>query len=697
MSAGSRPRRPGRLAVGDRVRLGGTLQTVIAVAGTAVRLAASSGVVIEMSLAQLLMSEGFEMVSASSRPPLPPSTSLEGLPEAVAAEALWWERHIVEVLRGVPPQAPAGTRPKPEYDPAVVSLTRREQAKAAELTAAGRPVTASAIAKRRGRYEARGVAGMADHRTGKPASPHGRADPAVAEAMRQAIAEAEQESSRTATYLFWRTGQILEAAHGREAVELPSQRSLYRLLDKLSAGKHTTGSARTRRSLADRPDGPFGQTDAWAPGEVMQMDSTPLDVLVRLDDGVVGRIDLTGMIDVATRTVTAAVLRPTTKSVDASVLLARTVTPEPMRPGWADALAMSRSALPWHRLLDIDARLEHAAARPVIIPETIVVDQGKVFVSRNFRASCNFLGVNFQPVHGRSGWEKGHIERMLGSAGTLFAQFVAGYAGFNAERRGRRAGQQAVWSLLELQELLDEWIVAAWQNRPHDGLRDPAHPGTMFSPNEKYAALVETAGYVPVVAALSAADYVELLPATWRAINAYGVKISYRTYDDQALNPLRHQRSGVRDRKDLWEVHYDPYDVSRVWVRDHWRGGWITLLWRQLHRVAAPFGELAWDHTRRARPDATEEELANAVADLMNRAHHGPAGGGDGLAGLSRRDRRVAARTKASPPACIQPGPASAGGTGGEPGQDGDSRQENIATVIPMPIFDPFAEADKRW
>ena len=94
---------------------------------------------------------------------------------------------------------------------------------------------------------------MADHRTGKPVTPHGRADPAVAEAMRQAIAEAEQESSRTATYLFWRTAQILEAAHGRGVVELPSQRSLYRLLGKLSAGKHTTGSARTRRSLADRP------------------------------------------------------------------------------------------------------------------------------------------------------------------------------------------------------------------------------------------------------------------------------------------------------------------------------------------------------------------------------------------------------------------------------------------------------------
>ncbi len=177
---------------------------------------------------------------------------------------------------------------------------------------------------------------------------------------------------------------------------------------------------------------------------------------------------------------------------------------------------------------------------------------------------------------------------MLGSVGTLFAQFVAGYTGFNADRRGRHVEQQAVWSLMELQELLDEWLVV-WQNRPHDGLRDPVHPARMFSPNEKYAALVETAGYVPV--ALSADDYVELLPATWRAINAYGVKISHRTYGDKALNPLRHQRSGVTDQRALWEIHYDPYDVSRIWIRNHWKGGWITLFWKQLHRVAAPFGE----------------------------------------------------------------------------------------------------------
>ena len=62
-------------------------------------------------------------------------------------------------------------------------------------------------------------------------------------------------------------------------------------------------------------------------------------------------------------------------------------------------------------------------------------------------------------------------------------------------------------------------------------------PGRALCPNEMYAALVETAGYVPVP--LAASDYVELLPATWRKVNAYGVKVGNRTYDCKALTPYR--------------------------------------------------------------------------------------------------------------------------------------------------------------
>ena len=194
---------------------------------------------------------------------------------------------------------------------------------------------------------------------------------------------------------------------------------------------------------------------------------------------------------------------------------------------------------------------------------------------------------------------------MLGSVATLFAQFVAGYTGSGPEHRGRAIEARPLWSMLELQELLDEWVISAWQNRPHDGLRDPAGPGRAFTPNERYGALIEAAGYLPV--ALSARDYIELLPARWQAINAYGIRINYRTYDAEGLNPLRRQPSGIKEKKDLWEIHHDPYDVSRVWVRDHHRGAWITVSWTHLHRAPMPFGELAWDHARRGLPEGTRK------------------------------------------------------------------------------------------
>lgn len=229
-------------------------------------------------------------------------------------------------------------------------------------------------------------------------------------------------------------------------------------------------------------------------------------------------------------------------------------------------------------------------------------DHGKVYVSQTFRNACRVMGVNFQATHKGSPWEKGAVERSFASVGSLFAQYVAGYVGSSVERRGRGAERAAVWSMLELQELLDEWIVAVWQNRPHDGLRHPLMPGKALTPNEQYAVLVEAAGYVAVP--LTADDYIELLPATWRVINSYGIRINNRVYDGRSLNPYRRQHSGLTARKGLWEVHHDPYDVSRAWVRNHHDGGWIMVVWTHLRTAPTPFGELAWEHARSVLPRA---------------------------------------------------------------------------------------------
>ncbi|GED88252.1 transposase [Streptomyces sp. 6-11-2] len=621
---------------------------------------------------------------------VPPTARIAEFPETAAGQALWWENHILEVLDGLPRDAPEGTSPRPEFDPRVNSLAQRERAKAAELTAAGHAMSASGIKQRRQRYQRDGLVGLADGRSAKRMPAFGRVAPAVTEAMQQAIAETAEASSKTIGFVVWRATQILAAREDAADIEVPSQRTLYRLFDKMAIGTHATGSATTRRSVTARPAGPFGEVPACAPGEWMQIDSTPLDVLVRLDEGIAEKVELTGMVDLATRSLPAAVLRPTTKAADASALLARSVTPELMRPGWSEALRMSRSALPHRRLLGLDERLEHAAARPVIVPDTIVCDHGKVFISNNFRASCRYLGISLQPTHKASPFEKGTIEKTLGSVATLFAQFVAGYTGRSVDRRGRGLENGPLWSLPELQSLLDEWIVAVWQNRPHDALRDPDSPKRAFSPNEKYATLLESCGYVP--APLSGEDYVELLPERWQAVNSYGIRINHRTYDGRELAPLRRQHSGVVEKKGMWEIHYDPYDLSRVWVRDR-RGEtdqWVTVFWKHLHRVGVPFGEMAWDHARAQVPDGTEEQIADAAAALLLRAHSGPSEEKGRSAKPSRRDRRVAARTRATATDRPVPDlPAS------EPAHD-EEADTDVAKVIPLGLFNPLANPWRR-
>ena len=95
---------------------------------------------------------------------------------------------------------------------------------------------------------------------------------------------------------------------------------------------------------------------------------------------------------------------------------------------------------------------------------------------------------------------------------------------------------------------------ADWQTRPHEGLRHPFSLGQTASPNDDYAALIAAAGYVPVT--LTGEDYIELLPAQWRAIGDTGVQIDYRTYNSPELRPLVGQSFGVANKNGRWEVHY---------------------------------------------------------------------------------------------------------------------------------------------
>jgi hypothetical protein len=84
---------------------------------------------------------------------------LDGVPEPVAEQARWWERHIVEILTGLPPEHEPTATPKSKYDPAGVSLRQRELAKVAELEATGHEVSFPTVKRLRLAYEKEGLWG----------------------------------------------------------------------------------------------------------------------------------------------------------------------------------------------------------------------------------------------------------------------------------------------------------------------------------------------------------------------------------------------------------------------------------------------------------------------------------------------------------------------------------------------------------
>jgi transposase InsO family protein len=306
---------------------------------------------------------------------------------------------VLEVITGLAAGAAEGQEPRPEFDPRLRTLSEREAAKAAELTAGGEAVSVRTLGRMRQRYESQGLWGLVDHRNTRLATPFGRVDERVVDAIAAAMDEQVDASTGTRDRAWALAKEILAARHPGEEVQLPSRATFYRVIGQMEGGRHTFGSAARRRSNANRPAAPFTATAAQRPGEIVQIDTTPLDVMAVLDDGVTARPELTIVLDVATRTICAAVLRPAgTKAVDAAVLLARMLVPEPMRPGWDPALSMARSVLPHDRLAAIDERLALAAAKPVVIPETIVIDHGKVFVSETFLSACRTLGVSVQPA-----------------------------------------------------------------------------------------------------------------------------------------------------------------------------------------------------------------------------------------------------------------------------------------------------------
>ncbi len=180
------------------------------------------------------------------------------------------------------------------------------------------------------RYRADGVVGLVDARhlnRGKQVI-DARIGAALSELGATGTSRSSGTTSRTLDRLRW----MLEEDYG-DAIDLPSERTLYRMVAAHPTARKLNGSAKARQTSANKPDRAFGVHGSPRPGEHVQIDSTVIDVPSRLLDGRLNRAELTVMHDVSCRSILAGVVRAVaTNSADLAGVLARALTPYDLRP-----------------------------------------------------------------------------------------------------------------------------------------------------------------------------------------------------------------------------------------------------------------------------------------------------------------------------------------------------------------------------
>ncbi len=513
--------------------------------------------------------------------------------------------HILETWEGVPriPDKPlraiyATSRP----------VEDRVQEKVSELADTDMQVSRATLYRYRTALKQRGHAGLnaAMHQKDAPKMKMAHVDERIIDAFDDVIGELKDESSK-------RAGTVVRTVQRRLRKNYPDEPELasfshstgLRYFKERDRGKYTAGYATTRHTAGNQPKRQYRSGTRFRPGERVEVDSTPLDVLVRSEDGQSYRPTLTLMLDVATGAPVAWALRPgSMTAADHALLLARAILPRMSHPGREETRLAASAVLPWETMTAINTHLtDDSLAMPWIFPEEITVDGGLDFRGSTFVSACQVYGISINMAPPRTPTAKPHVERSFKTIADGFATWLKGSTGNNTSNRGKKV--QGLWSLEGLDMMLELYFATVYMHTPNKSRRDPFFPDLQWTPAQKYAALFEVAGGVFIP--FEEKDYIKLLPSDRRRITRAGIQWGNRFYDSEAISHLRERTSSDPDGK--WEIRRDPYNLLVVYVRDPRTGEYLQARDKSLAMWTAPMvRQLAYDRADGKVPNGPDLE-----------------------------------------------------------------------------------------
>ena len=629
-----------RIAIGTRLPLDGEMCEVIALEAAEAVVIDRHGRSSRVRVADLLRQGGLPGASGGRQPAGEPAGVLLGAAgEAVLAEARRRAGHVREMLSGYwsgSEELAAPGEPRPQYAPGV-PLMQRYESKAEELGVDARTVRRWARS-----YRDLGEAGLVDDRGTGTRPPLAGVDTRWQDACLAVLDDQVDESSVTKDLTLRRIRARLDRDFGEGTVPGPRGGAAYRALDELSCGRGSFGSsAKGRRSIAGRPSVTYGRLRASRPGEYVLMDSTRLDVFAM--EPVTLRwvqAELTIAMDLFTRCILGLRVTPvSTKSVDVASVLFEVLSPPAVPEGWPPEAAWPYHGVPGTLVADADTAQGPRFSGPGLLPDTLVVDHGSVYLSDHVTSTCARLGISVQPARPYTPTDKSPVERFFRTLGEGLLEALPGYKGPDVFSRGKDCEGDAFFYLGELESIVREWTAVVYHRRPHDSLADPRLPGLKMSPVQRFGYGIARAGWIEVPRDPDVR--LEFLPVQWRTVQHYGVEIGGLRYNGPALAGYRDRASPYQGaRPGLWPFAVNPDDVSRIYFRDPADGRWHELPWEHAADLDMPFSAetLAYAKSLAARKDRFPD-TRRALSDLLGAWNLGLA--------ANRAERRMALRLAA--------------------------------------------------
>lgn len=346
----------------------------------------------------------------------------------------------------------------------------------------------------------------------------------------------------------------------------PSRDTLRRHIQRISPKKR----ARRRRGANAAQELELSQGSfpgANAPWDVVQIDHTPLDLLVVSEDGreVAGRPFLTVAICVYSRVVLGFYL-----SMDA--------------PSYFSAGAcLSHAMLPkdtylaghQKRLAEIlqEALKDHEEVTRVMPelrwsvwgkPTKIHADNAREFRGKMLERSCQAHGIHVELRPVKKPWYGGHIESLMGTVAKEIHN-VPGTTFSNPKRRGEyKSEKKAALTFEEIELWLTIFFAAIYNQRPHRGLNGQI-------PMEVYQrAMIEGTPHSPPkpwsrpTAEEALKLRIDFLPSFPVTIQRNGITLDTVTYYHEVLEPYRARRKPGQPSERFY-VRRDPRLISPVY------------------------------------------------------------------------------------------------------------------------------------